>query len=173
MDRQKSLTLQAVDRLTSIIILPHPDRDRPEIANLRPNPETEAVAMRVATEHERELGRVVQDVSDKNLGYDLTSIDHQSGELRLIEVKGIGASTGTVCLTPNEKRVAEDRPDCYWLYIVSNCGSESPLLNEPIPNPAKMPWIEVKKVAHYYLTLSAISVASTDPKLYPDGSKKH
>jgi len=172
MERQKSLTLQAVDRLTSIIILPHPDRDRPEIANLRPNPETEAVAMRVAMEHERELGRMVQDVSDKNLGYDVTSIDHQSGELRLIEVKGIGASTGTVCLTPNEKRVAEDRPDCYWLYIVSNCGSESPLLNEPIPNPSKMPWIEVKKVEHYYLTLSAISVASTDPKLYPDGDKK-
>ena len=89
-----------------------------------------------------------------------------------IEVKGIGASTGTVCLTPNEKRVAEDRPDCYWLYVVTNCESEQPLLNEPIPNPAKMPWIEVKKVDHFYLTLSAIAVASTDPRLYPDGGKK-
>jgi superfamily II DNA or RNA helicase len=171
MEHQKSLTLQAVDRLTSIVILPHPDRNRPDIANLRPDPETETIAMRVAMEHERELGRIVQDVSDKNLGYDMTSIDPQSGELRLIEVKGIGASTGTVCLTPNEKRVAEDRPDCYWLYVVSNCESEQPLLNEPIPNPAKMPWIEVKKVDHYYLTLSAISVASTDPRLYPDTRK--
>jgi len=173
MERQQSLTLQAVDRITSIIILPHPDRDRPEMANLRPDPETEAVAMRVAMEFEEKQGRVVQDVHEKNLGYDITSIDTNSGELRLIEVKGIGASTGTVCLTPNEKRVAEDRPDCYWLYVVSSCKSGSPVLNEPIRNPSKMPWIEVKKVDHFYLTLSAINVATTDPKLYPDGGKKN
>jgi hypothetical protein len=171
MERQRSLTLQAVDRLASIIILPHPDRDRPDMANLRPDPETEAIAMRVAIEHEERLGRVVQDVHEKNLGYDITSIDTNSGELRLIEIKGIGAHTGTVCLTPNEKRVAEDRPDCYWLYVVSNCKSEEPFLNEPICNPGKMPWIEVKKVEHYYLTLSAINVASTDPKLYPNTGK--
>lgn len=173
MERQKSLTLQAVDRLTSIIILPHPDRNRPDIANLRPDPETEAIAMRVAMEYERNQGRAVQDVSAKNLGYDLTSIDTNSGELRLIEVKGIGASTGTVVLTPNEKRVAEDRPDCYWLYVVSDCKSELPVLNEPILNPAKMPWIEVKKIDHFYLTLSAINIASTDPHLYPDSGKKN
>jgi superfamily II DNA or RNA helicase len=172
MERQRSLTLQAVDRLTSIIILPHPDRNRPDIANLRPDPETEAIAMRVSMEYERNQGRDVQDVSAKNLGYDLTSIDTNSGELRLIEVKGIGASTGTVCLTPNEKRVAEDRPDCYWLYVVSDCKSELPVLNEPILNPAKMPWIEVKKIDHFYLTLSAINVASTDPKLNPGSGKK-
>ena len=172
MERQRSLTLQAVDRLTSIIIFPHPDRDRPDIANLRPDPETEAVAMRVAIEYEERHGRVVTDVHEKNLGYDITSIDTQSGELRLIEVKGIGAHTGTVCLTPNEKHVAEDRPDCYWLYVVSNCKSPSPLLNEPILNPARMPWIEVKKVDHYFLTLSAINGASTDPKLYPESGKQ-
>jgi hypothetical protein len=173
MEQQRSLTLQAVDRLTSIIILPHPDRDLPGMANLRCDRETEAIAMRVAIEHEEKLGRVVQDVHEKNLGYDITSIDTNSGELRLIEVKGIGAHTGTVCLTPNEKRVAEDRPDCYWLYVVSNCKSEEPWLNEPICNPSKMPWIEVKKVEHYYLTLTAINVASTDPKLYPDSGKRN
>ena len=172
MERQRSLTLQAVDRLTSIIILPHPDRDRPDIANLRPDPETEATAMRVVAEYEEQQGRVVTDVHEKNLGYDITSMNPQSGELRLIEVKGIGAHTGTVCLTPNEKRVAEDRPDCFWLYVVSNCKSPSPLLNEPILNPAKMPWIEVRKIEHYYLTLSAINVASTDIKLYPESGKQ-
>jgi len=173
MAQQRSLTLQAVDRLTSILILPHPDRDRPEFANLRPDPETEATAMRVAMEYEQSRGRTVQDVSEKNLGYDLTSIDTNSGELRLIEVKGIGAHTGTVCLTPNEKRVAEDRPDCYWLYVVTNCKEVSPTLNEPIRNPAKMPWNEVKKIDHYYLTMTAINVASTDPRLYPDSGKKN
>ena len=59
---------------------------------LRPNLETEATAMRVVMEHERAQGRQVYDVSEKNLGYDITSLDLASGELRLIEVKGIGAT---------------------------------------------------------------------------------
>ena len=71
--------------------------------------------MRVAMEHERGRGRRVEDVSAKNLGYDLTSLDPASGDLRLIEVKGLAAAAGTILLTPNERRVAEDRPDCYWL----------------------------------------------------------
>jgi superfamily II DNA or RNA helicase len=173
MERQKALTVQGVERITSILVLPHPERNRPDIRNLRPDPETEAIAMRVVVEHETSQGRTVQDVHEQNLGYDITSIDTQSGELRLIEVKGIGQSTGTVCLTPNEKRVAEDRSDCYWLYVVSECKSESPLLNEPILNPSKMPWHEVTKIDHYFLTLSAIARASTDPRLYPDGDKEN
>jgi superfamily II DNA or RNA helicase len=168
MERQKSLSIQGVERMTSILVLPHPERDRPDIANLRTDPETEATAMRVVIEHETSQGRMVEDVHEKNLGYDITSLDTKSGELRLIEVKGIGATTGTVCLTPNEKRVAEDRSDCYWLYVVTECKSSSPLLNHPILNPSKMPWHEVKKIEHYYLTLSAITRASTDPRLYPD-----
>ena len=168
MEREKSLSIQGVERMTSILVLPHPERDRPDIVNLRTDPETEATAMRVVVEYETSQGRTVEDVHEKNLGYDLTSLDTKSGELRLIEVKGIGASTGTVCLTPNEKRVAEDRSDCYWLYVVTECKSSSPLLNEPILNPAKMPWHEVMKIEHYYLTLSAITRASLDPRLYPN-----
>jgi uncharacterized protein DUF3883 len=40
------------------------------------------------------------DVSAKNLGFDITSLDLASGELRLIEVKGLGASTGPSCSRP-------------------------------------------------------------------------
>jgi len=69
-------------------------------------------------DYERAQGRQVYDVHEKNLGYDITSLDLASGELRLIEVKGLGAETGTILLTPNERRVAEDRRDCYWLYVV-------------------------------------------------------
>src|SRR5437773_2634653 len=68
--QQLSLTLQAVERLTSILVLPHPDRASPEVRRLRPNPVTEATAMRVVMEHERALGRQVYDVSEMNLGYD-------------------------------------------------------------------------------------------------------
>ena len=34
--------------------------------------------------------------------------------MKLIEVKGLAAASGSILLTPNERRVAEDRPDCYW-----------------------------------------------------------
>lgn len=154
LERQKALTLQAVERMASALILPHPDRETPEVRNLRPNLETEATAMQIVMDYEREQGRQVYDVHEKNLGYDLTSLDLNSGELRLIEVKGLGAEKGSILLTPNERRVAEDRRDCYWLYVVTNC-NKVPHLEEPISDPARLEWHEVTKVAHYYLSVDA------------------
>ena len=78
------------------------------------------------------------------------------GELRLIEVKGIGGDSGTVLLTPDERRVAEDRRDCYWLYIVTNCKDE-PKLQDPVKDHARLKWHEVKKVEHYYLSVDAVT----------------
>lgn len=158
LEQQRALTLQAVERIASAVILPHPDREKPEVRRLRPDAEVEAIAMRIAMEHEKAQARQVYDIHEKNLGYDLTSLDLSSGELRLIEVKGIGDATGTVLLTPNEKRVAEDRRDCYWLYVVTNCNT-TPQLQEPIKDPARLPWHEVKKVEHYYLSVDAMTQA--------------
>jgi hypothetical protein len=152
--RQRALSLQAVERLTSVLVLPHPEGNKPAIRNLRPKPETEAVAMRVAIEHEQKAGRAVADVHEQNLGYDLTSLDTQSGELRLIEVKGLDASDGTIVLTPNEHRVAEDRRDCYWLYVVIDCADE-PNLREH-KDPAANPWKPVQGIAHYTLMASRL-----------------
>ena len=92
---------------------------------------------------------------EKNLGYDITSLDPNSGELRLIEIKGIGAATARILLTPNERRVAEDRRDCYWLYVVTHCDTE-PKLEQPIKDPAQIPWHEVIKVQHYWLDIDAV-----------------
>jgi superfamily II DNA or RNA helicase len=156
LEQQRSLTLQAVERIASVIVLPHPAREEPDVRRLRPNLETEAIAMRVVMEHERAQGRQVYDVHEQNLGYDVTSLDLRSGELRLIEVKGIGGPSGTVLLTPNERRVAEDRRECFWLYVVTNCTVE-PRLQDPIADPARFPWNEVKQVAHYYLTVNALT----------------
>ena len=122
--QQRSLTLQGVEKLASILVLPHPGGDDPEVKKLRSNTETEMTAMNVVMEHERAQGKQVYDVHEMNLGYDVTSLDLVSGELRLIEVKGLAAETDTILLTPNERRVAEDRRDCYWLYIVTNCAGE-------------------------------------------------
>ncbi|MBI3014987.1 MAG: DUF3883 domain-containing protein, partial [Candidatus Tectomicrobia bacterium] len=156
LEQQRSLSLQAVELITSGLILPHPERDTPEVQRLRPNLETEAIAMDMVMEYERNQGRQVYDVHEKNLGYDITSLDLNSGELRLIEVKGLGAASGTILLTPNECRVAEDRRDCYWLYVVTHCGTQ-PQLQEPIKDPARFEWHEVTKVAHYYLSVDALT----------------
>ena len=154
--QQRALTLQGVERLTSVLVLPHPEREAADIRRLRPNVETEMTAMRVVMEHETAQGRKVTDVHEKNLGYDVTSLDVESGQLRLIEVKGLAAATGTILLTPNERRVAEDRRDCYWLYVATNCAAQ-PDLQEPIPDPARFPWHEVSKVQHYWLEVDAMT----------------
>ncbi len=101
------------------------------------------------------------DVHEKNLGYDITSLDLSSGELRLIEVKGLAEPSGTILLTPNERRVAEDRRDCYWLYVVTNC-TQKPLMQEPIKDPTRFPWQEVSKIAHYWLGVKALTRPMTE-----------
>ena len=154
--RQRAVTLQGVERLASVLILPHPERGSLDVRRLRPHPETEMTAMRVVMEYETAQGRQVYDVHEKNLGYDVTSLDLQSGDLRLIEVKGLAAATGSILLTPNERRVAEDRPDCFWLYVVTNCAS-APELQEPIKDPARFPWHEVTKIQHYWLDVNAMT----------------
>jgi len=156
LQQQKSLTLQNVERMASVLVLPHPERDAPELRRMRPNYETEATAMRIVMEHECSSGRQVFDVHEQNLGYDVTSLDINSGELRLIEVKGLSEAAGMILLTPNERRVAEDRRDCYYLYVVTNC-STKPTLQEPIKDPARFDWHEVTKVAHYYLSVDAMT----------------
>ncbi len=165
LDRQRSLSLQSVERITSILVLPHPERQAPEVRRLQPNPETEAAAMRVVMEYEQSQGRQVYDVHEKNLGYDITSLDLSSGDLRLVEVKGLAGATGTILLTPNERRVAEDRRDCYWLYVVTDCAVK-PTLQTPIRDPAGFTWHEVSKVQHYWLEISAM----TGPMVVREGS---
>jgi len=163
LERQRSLSLQAVERITSVIVLPHPERETPEIRRLTPDFEVEQIAMQFVLDYERSQGRQAFDVSDKNLGYDITSLDISSGELRLIEVKGLSAATGTILLTPNERRVAEDRRDCYWLYIVTDC-YRTPTLQDPVRDPAKFTWNEVAKVQHYWLEVDKMTKNQSDTK---------
>ena len=146
--RQRELTLQGAERITSALILPHPDRNHPEIRHLRQDKEVESIAMARALEFEGNAGRIPEDVSEKDLGYDIRSVDNRSGELRLIEVKGLSAEGGEILLTPNEHRVAQDRPECYWLYVVTRCKSDSPML-QTRRDPASSRWNPVQKIQHY------------------------
>jgi len=155
LSRQRSLSLQGVERIGVALAMPHPARNEPTNAYLKPDPETEKRAVDTVIAYEQGRGCKVEDVQSKNLGFDLRSLHPLTGECRLIEVKGIGAATGAIHLSPNEKRVAEDRTDIYWLYVVTDCNT-GPHLQEPIHNPARFPWHEVRKVEHYRLDVNAL-----------------
>jgi len=99
---------------------------------LHPSLEVERVGMELALAHERREGRLVEDVSTLNLGYDLRS-DGVEGDVRYIEIKA-RAGTGPIALTPNEWLMAQRLRDEYWLYIVENAASQ-PTLHR-IRNPA-------------------------------------
>jgi len=71
------------------------------------------------------------------------------------ELKGLGGLTGTIGLTANEKRVAEDRRDRYWIYLATGCDAHPRL--HVHKDPASIPWHEVTKVAHYYLAVNAMT----------------
>lgn len=53
-----------------------------------------------------------------------------------------------------DREVAEDRRDCFWLYVATNC-SEKPELT-PIKDPANYEWREVVKVQHYWIDVNVM-----------------
>jgi superfamily II DNA or RNA helicase len=125
-----SMRLGPVTIYARSLVVPVP----PEQAGRRRDPVVEAIAVRVAREHEIAHGGTVEDVSDplKKMGFDLKST-RMGGEIRYIEVKG-RARVGELELTDNEWRQAKNHPDRYWLYVVYNCDS-SPVLRR-IRDPA-------------------------------------
>jgi hypothetical protein len=66
------------------------------------------------------------------------------------------ASSRASLLCVDERRMANDRPDCFWLYVVTDCDN-APRLQESIRDPARLDWHEVTKVAHYYLAVNAMT----------------
>jgi hypothetical protein len=66
------------------------------------------------------------------------------------------ASSRASPLCVEERRMANDRPGCFWLYIVTDYDN-APRLQEPIRDPARLGWHEVTKVPHYYLSVDAMT----------------
>ena len=54
------------------------------------------------------------------------------------------------------RRMAEDRRDSYWIYVVTNCGTK-PQLQKPIRGPARFEGHEVTKGAHDYLSVDVLT----------------
>ena len=112
----------------------------------RHDDEVEKIAVRIASEYEREQGWVARDVStpplaraaglSDNPGFDLLSTRPAFGatketstvfDERAIEVKG-RAGIGDIELTENEWSRGCNLRDRYWLYVVFECGTSNPRL---------------------------------------------
>jgi len=104
--------------------------------------EVERAAMKIAMEYERKSGRRPEDVS-KREHFDILSSDPYTGEIRYIEVKGKSGLDLEIELTETEFRVAREKGERYWLYIVYGISTGKPRLlavRDPINN---MKWERV------------------------------
>jgi SNF2 family DNA or RNA helicase len=88
----------------------------------------ELLAMGAVSAAERAAGRVPEDVSDRNYGWDIES-RQPDGHLRLIEVKGRAEGATTVTVTRNEIAKSLNVPDRWYLAIVAVDGEK---VAEPI-----------------------------------------
>ena len=112
--------------------------------------EVEATAMQTAINYEKANGRMPEDVSKDNVGYDLKSIDAE-GQKRYIKVKG-RAGTDGVMLSENEMNRLAQLGAKAWLYIVTNCKTipQLNIINDPAN---RMSFEQKTKGIQFYLPL--------------------
>ena len=133
--QEQSLSISMPELLTMIKVIP-------EKISPAEDEEIEKIGMEIAMEYERQQGRVPEDVSAQNLGFDIRSTGAE--ETRYIEVKA-RAEEGEVALTPNEWLKAKNLKGQYWLYVVANAASNPTLyiINNPAENLTPQEKIEV------------------------------
>ena len=74
-------------------------------------------------------------MSEKNLGYDITSLDLNSGELRLIEVKGIGDTRRQRAAHPERAARGRGPPRLLLALRRHPLQHDAAVLREPIRDP--------------------------------------
>lgn len=129
-DREQQLTMSTPHFVAAVRVVPA----SVTADEMSEDPEVEDIGMEIAMNYEREQGREPEDVSAKNLGFDIRSVDPQTGQKRYIEVKA-RAGTGSVALTQNEWFKAQRFGDDYYLYVVLNAARAPQLA--VIQNPAQ------------------------------------
>ncbi|RLE44576.1 helicase, partial [Candidatus Woesearchaeota archaeon] len=113
---------------------------------LKEDKEVEEIGMRIAMEFEKSQGRMPEDVSLQNLGFDIRS-KSPDGSIRYIEVKA-KAREGKIALNPNEWLMAHRLKNEYWLYVVVNVATQPELYT--IQNPSdKLKPEEIVEIFRY------------------------
>jgi len=129
-EKEKSLTM-SMPRFVGIISVS--PSVQPDDA-MKGDEEIERLGMDIAIRYEIENGRIPEDVSQENLGFDIRSRDKEA-KIRYIEVKA-RAKTGAIALTQNEWFKAKRFGDDYFLYAVMNAGTKPELyiIRDPSKN---------------------------------------
>jgi len=150
--RERQCTISTTQHIAGAWVLPHPERETPEIKGMVSDAEVEHIAVQKAIDHEKAIGYVVQSVEAENRGFDLISRkphpeDPQTPiDVKFIEVKGCSAMS-EVALTSNEYKTAQRLKKDYYLYVVFNCATEPQL--HILQYPALLGWKPIVKVEHY------------------------
>jgi SNF2 family DNA or RNA helicase len=103
--------------------------------SMKSDPEVEKIGMTLVMEFERMEGRIPEDVSSENLGFDIRSKSPENDSIRYIEVKA-RSETGAVALTQNEWFKAQRFGDDYYLHVVFNAGLADRAEHHVVQNPA-------------------------------------
>lgn len=148
---ERNCTIGDIDHLGRAWVLPFAEASKYQ--ELRRDTEIEQIAMRSAEAYERERGRLPEDVSSQDRGFDLLSRNPATEEVRFIEVKG-RAGIGEVALTRNEYDTAGRLRAAYWLYVVYNCGLTPEL--HAIQNPCRMEWRPVDPVVRWRIQAESV-----------------
>ena len=155
--------------LAHALVIPAPDSAEVE----RYDESVEDMAVRIASEWERERHGHLQDVSKPAKaraaglpdwpGFDLLSI-RPDGEIRSIEVKG-RAGQGAVQIEENEWKQAFQLRENYWLYVVLDCATPTPTLLR-IQDPARQLIASRRSAAAFSISAAALHHAAE-----PDGTE--
>ncbi|SCM57150.1 putative ATP-dependent helicase YqhH [Methanothermobacter wolfeii] len=116
MEMEETLTASPPELLGMIHV------DAPEIPGRE---DIEMIGMKVAMEYERRNGRIPEDVSAENLGFDVRSTSES--EVRYIEVKA-RSGRDNIELTQNEWLKARRFRENYWLYVVYSASEDPELI---------------------------------------------
>lgn len=129
-EKEQSLTMSMPRFLGIIQVKSYPGTHKDVVSD----EEIEMIGMKIAMEYEQKQGRIPEDVSSQNLGFDIRSTDSQ-GNKRYIEVKA-RTQIGAIALTQNEWFKAQRFGAEYYLYVIFNAESKPELY--VIPNPANI-----------------------------------
>ena len=114
LERERNLTM-SMPRFRAIIRV---RMDSQGQFSMHEDAEVERIGMETTIKYEIEHGRLPEDVSSEDLGFDIRSKD-KKGNIRYIEVKA-RAHEGFISLTPNEWFKAKRFKEEYFLYSVMN-----------------------------------------------------
>lgn len=123
--RERSISAGVPEVLGLALVVPlallaPPAKGRPaQAVDAEARARVEAAAMNAVIVAELSLGRQPKDVSAlSGLGYDLESLDPDTGRLYFIEVKGRWEGADSVTLTRNELMASRNAPDTFRLALV-------------------------------------------------------